>query len=297
ADLRAMTPRTIAIDGPAGAGKSTIGALVAERLGYLFLDTGAMYRAIALAAKRQGIDPDNADRLATLAREVRVLIGPPTKRDGRAYTVLLGGDDVTWAIRDADIDRTVSQVARVPAVRSAMVEQQRALASKGRVAGAPVQPESKLWLWRLLFPPVRAVVSLFADVEVVGRENVPASGPYIIVANHINWKDPPMVSISLGTPIRWMAKIEVFDYFFIGFLLRGIGNFAVRRGESDRRSVQLALQVLDRGLPLGVFPEGHRSEDRALLRGRPGISLLADRANAPIVPCAIVGTPTAMPHI
>ena len=164
-------------------------------------------------------------------------------------------------------------------------------------AAAPVQPESKLWLWRLLFPPVRSVVALFAETEVIGREHVPASGPYILVANHVNWKDPPMVSIALATPIRWMAKIEVFDYFFIGFLLRGIGNFAVRRGESDRRSVQLALQVLERGLPLGVFPEGHRSEDRTLLRGRPGISLLADRANALIVPCAIVGTPTARPRI
>ena len=128
-----MTPRTIAIDGPAGAGKSTIGALVAERLGYLFLDTGAMYRAIALAAKRKAIDPDNAEELAKLARAARVLIGPPTKRDGRAYTVLLDGEDVTWAIRDAEIDRTVSQVARVPAVRDAMLEQQRSLAKKGRV--------------------------------------------------------------------------------------------------------------------------------------------------------------------
>ena len=128
-----MTPRTIAIDGPAGAGKSTIGALVAERLGYLFLDTGAMYRAVALAAKRKGIDPDDADRLATLAREVRVLIGPPTVRDGRAYTVLLDGEDVTWQIRDAEIDRIVSQVARIPAVRDAMVEQQRALAERGRL--------------------------------------------------------------------------------------------------------------------------------------------------------------------
>ena len=128
-----MTPRTIAIDGPAGAGKSTIGALVAERLGYLFLDTGAMYRAVALAAKRRGIDPDDADRLAKLVHEVRVLIGPPTKRDGRAYTVLLDGDDVTWAIREADIDRTVSQVARVQAVREAMVVQQRALAERGRL--------------------------------------------------------------------------------------------------------------------------------------------------------------------
>lgn len=127
------TPRTIAIDGPAGAGKSTIGALVAERLGYLFLDTGAMYRAVAVAALRRGIDPDDAPALGPLAREIRVAIGPPTVRDGRTYTVLLDGTDVTWDIRSAEIDRIVSQVARVPEVRDAMVAQQRALAKRGRV--------------------------------------------------------------------------------------------------------------------------------------------------------------------
>jgi cytidylate kinase len=126
-------PRTIAIDGPAGAGKSTIGALVAERLGYLFLDTGAMYRAVALAALRRGIDPDDAAALGPLAHDVRIAIGPPTVRDGRAYTVLLDGADVTWPIRGADVDGVVSQVARVPTVRDAMVAQQRALATKGRV--------------------------------------------------------------------------------------------------------------------------------------------------------------------
>jgi cytidylate kinase len=126
-------PRTIAIDGPAGAGKSTIGALVAERLGYQFLDTGAMYRAIALAALRVAIDPDDAAKLTELAKTVRITIGPPTTQDGRAYTVLLDGSDVTWAIRSADVDRTVSQVARVPGVRDALVEQQRALAGQGRV--------------------------------------------------------------------------------------------------------------------------------------------------------------------
>jgi cytidylate kinase len=126
-------PRTVAIDGPAGAGKSTIGALVAERLGYLFLDTGAMYRAVALAASRRGIDPDDADKLTELAKKVRIMIGPPTKQDGRAYTVLLDGSDVTWDIRSADIDRIVSQVARVAGVRDAMVQQQRGLAGQGRV--------------------------------------------------------------------------------------------------------------------------------------------------------------------
>ncbi len=126
-------PRTVAIDGPAGAGKSTIGALVAERLGYLFLDTGAMYRAVALAALRKAIDPDDAVKLAELAKTVRITIGPPTKQDGRVYTVLLDGSDVTWEIRSADIDRIVSQVARVAGVRDAMVEQQRALAGRSRV--------------------------------------------------------------------------------------------------------------------------------------------------------------------
>ncbi|HYU82901.1 MAG TPA: (d)CMP kinase, partial [Candidatus Polarisedimenticolia bacterium] len=127
------TPRTVAIDGPAGAGKSTIGALVAERLGYLFLDTGAMYRAVALAALRRGIDSNDAERLAKLAREIRIAIGPPTVRDGRAYTVLLDGADVTWALRGDDVDRIVSQIARIPQVRDAMVEQQRALAERGRL--------------------------------------------------------------------------------------------------------------------------------------------------------------------
>lgn len=128
-----MRPRTIAIDGPAGAGKSTIGALVAERLGYLFLDTGAMYRAVALAALERKIDPDDGAALTALAKDLRINIGPPTVRDGRAYTVLLDGRDVTWDIRDGRIDRVVSQVARVPGVRDAMLGQQRALAQRGRV--------------------------------------------------------------------------------------------------------------------------------------------------------------------
>ena len=160
-------------------------------------------------------------------------------------------------------------------------------------AKAPTAPVSDLWLWRIFAPLVRFVVFSLVGVEVRGRENVPATGAYIVVANHTSWKDPPVVSLALRTPIRWMAKAEVFDYIFLGFLLRGIGNFGIRRGESDRRAIALSLEVLTKGLPLGVFPEGHRSETKALLRGRPGISLLADRSDALIVPCGIVGTPTA----
>ena len=156
------TPRTIAIDGPAGAGKSTVGALVAERLGYLYLDTGAMYRAVALAALREGIDADDAARLATLARQVRIAIGPPTMSDGRAYTVLLDGVDVTWEIRGDRVDRNVAQVARVPGVRAAMVEQQRQLASRGRIVmvgrdiGTVVLPGAERKIFLTASPAERA---------------------------------------------------------------------------------------------------------------------------------------------
>ncbi|OLC56933.1 MAG: cytidylate kinase [Chloroflexi bacterium 13_1_40CM_4_68_4] len=144
------TPRRIAIDGPAGAGKSTIGALVAEHLGYLFLDTGAMYRAVAVLALRKGIHSEDEKELAAVARESRITIGPPTKRDGRAYTVLVGGNDVTWDIRDAAVDRIVSQVARHPQVRDVMVAEQRRLAERGRVVmvgrdiGTVVLPDADL---------------------------------------------------------------------------------------------------------------------------------------------------------
>ncbi|HYY54639.1 MAG TPA: (d)CMP kinase [Candidatus Dormibacteraeota bacterium] len=144
------SPRRIAIDGPAGAGKSTIGALVAERLGYLFLDTGAMYRAVALLALRRKLDPDDEGALARVAADSRITIGPPTKRDGRAYTVLVDGNDVTWDIRDASVDRIVSQVARHPSVRDAMVKEQRRLAERGRVVmvgrdiGTVVLPDADL---------------------------------------------------------------------------------------------------------------------------------------------------------
>ncbi len=160
-------------------------------------------------------------------------------------------------------------------------------------ARAPVQPQSRLWVWRLLYPPIRAFILLWMVLPVEGRERVPARGPYILVVNHINWKDPPLISLALQVSIRWMAKVEVFEWFVVGFLLRGIGCFPVRRGESDRRAIVTALRVLEAGQPLGFFPEGHRSERGQLQRAKTGIALLALRSGALVVPCGIAGTPTA----
>lgn len=134
-DKQGDLPTTIAIDGPAGAGKSTIGRLLAERLGYLFLDTGAMYRAVALAALRRGVAPTNEELLAQLADTLPIHIEKPRKNetDGRAYTVMIGDEDVTWEIRKPEVESVVSEMASWPHVREALVRQQRRMAKLGPV--------------------------------------------------------------------------------------------------------------------------------------------------------------------
>ena len=133
----------VAIDGPAGTGKSTVAALLARRLGFRHLDTGAMYRALAWLAARDGVALDDGAALAGLAREHQVSLDP----DG---LVGIDGEDVTTAIRDAEIDRVVPTVARHAEVREVMRERQRALAElgdcviEGRDIGSVVAPAAEL---------------------------------------------------------------------------------------------------------------------------------------------------------
>jgi 1-acyl-sn-glycerol-3-phosphate acyltransferase len=158
------------------------------------------------------------------------------------------------------------------------------------VTGTPVLPEERLWLWRLGFPIVRALAAFLAPWQLEGAEYIPRSGGYILVANHINWKDPPWIEFALGRAIRYMGKRELFETPIVGFLLRAIGAFPVRRGEADRGALQMALAVVAAGQPLGFFPEGHRSESGQLIRGRPGVAYVAQHSGAAIIPLAVSGT-------
>jgi CMP/dCMP kinase len=125
--------RVIAIDGPAAAGKSTVARLLADRLGALLFDTGALYRAVALAALQTGVSPDDEERLSEIAAHVQISVRPPSLQDGRLYDVWLNGEDVTWAVREPEVGAIVSRVAEHAAVRAALLPLQRKIASSGPV--------------------------------------------------------------------------------------------------------------------------------------------------------------------
>lgn len=153
---------SIAIDGPAASGKSTLAEALAKKLGYLYFDTGAMYRAVTLAALRQGIDTKDQTALAGLAETAEIDLRPPSQADGRLSDVLLNGEDITWEIRSKDVDLNVSDVSAVPAVRKALSEQQRRIGLRGKVVmagrdiGTVVLPEADLKIYLDASPEERA---------------------------------------------------------------------------------------------------------------------------------------------
>ena len=128
-DMSSKPRSIVAIDGPAGAGKSTVAKRLAERLGWRFLDTGALYRAVTLRARRAGIEPGDAEAMARTAREAVIEI----RSEGGAQKVFLDGEDVSAAIRSPDVSKSVPTVAAHAGVREAMRPHQWAFASAGRV--------------------------------------------------------------------------------------------------------------------------------------------------------------------
>jgi cytidylate kinase len=164
-------PRVIAIDGPAGSGKSTVARAVSARTGLPYLDTGAMYRSVAFAALRSGVDPEDVEPVANLAREMKL----EQTDDGR---VLVDGADATIEIRGPEVTRAVSIVAANPNVRSEMRSRQREWAAthgggvmEGRDIGTVVFPGAALKVYLDANPEVRAA-RRSKEVEDLSYETV-----------------------------------------------------------------------------------------------------------------------------
>jgi cytidylate kinase len=146
-------PSIIAIDGPAASGKSTLGLRLANALGYLFFDTGVMYRAITWLALKLDMDLNDERKITALAEETQIDVAPASKSDGRACDVLIAGKDVTWETRLPEVDANVSVVSAYRGVRAALSRQQRRIGQRGRIVmvgrdiGTVVLPEADLKIY------------------------------------------------------------------------------------------------------------------------------------------------------
>jgi CMP/dCMP kinase len=153
-DTYCMTPFSIiAIDGPAASGKSTLAYHLARSLGYLYFDTGLMYRAVTWLALNRLVDIKDENAVTSLAEEVPIDVTPPSLADGRSCDVVVNGQDITWEIRKPDVETNVSVVAAYAGVRKALTHQQRRIGLRGQVVmvgrdiGTVVLPEADLKIY------------------------------------------------------------------------------------------------------------------------------------------------------
>jgi cytidylate kinase len=407
----------IAIDGPAGSGKSTVARAVATKLGLDYLDTGAMYRSVAFAAIRRGIDPDDTDAVAELARRVTIDVSD---------TVMVDGVDATIEIRGPEVTRAVSVVAANPAVRAELRDRQRAWQAahgggvvEGRDIGTVVFPGADLKVYltasdterarrrhnevsalhydadspalaveqvqadlaardhmdstraaaplavapdavvidttgrtvedivtdvlarldqpappaaersaadaparkpgtdahgawrpepkgrigqtfdRALYAFCRTAIHgfgvLYWRLRIVGRENLPTSGAFIVAPVHRSNVDTPLVGAITRRRMRFMGKDSLWKTRAGARFLSALGGFPVHRGSADRDALRRCIEVIAGGEPLVLFPEGTRQSGPDVHPLFEGAAYVAARTGVPIVPVGIAGTEKAMP--
>ncbi len=219
-------PFVIALDGPAGSGKSTVGAGVAGRLGFLFFDTGVLYRALTWLALDRGIDPADGEALARVARSSRFEVRHPSVDDGRQVDVLADGRDITRAIREPRVDANVSEVSAHAAVREAMKPPQRAAVSPpgtvlaGRDIGTVIAPDAPLKVW------------LNASVEERARRRSGQTGePYEAVLAGMVERDRVDRTRAVAPMLRATDVVEIdTDHLSVEEVVERVVALALERG-------------------------------------------------------------------
>jgi 1-acyl-sn-glycerol-3-phosphate acyltransferase len=145
------------------------------------------------------------------------------------------------------------------------------------------------WLFFFIYFKLRLIV------KVVGRKNIPAKGSFVFASNHASFLDPVLLGTSIHRSLNYMAREELFEKGFLAWALPKVQAFPVKRGEGDLGALRQALRLLKTGKPLVIFPEGTRTEDGELQRGKPGIGFIVAKSGVPVVPAYIEGSFDALP--
>ncbi|MBD2138373.1 1-acyl-sn-glycerol-3-phosphate acyltransferase [Anabaena sp. FACHB-1237] len=140
--------------------------------------------------------------------------------------------------------------------------------------------------WSIVSPMLHA----YFRGKIYGTENVPQTGPVIVVSNHASYFDPPIVSNCVGRPVAYMAKEELFKVPILSQAIKLYGAYPVSRGSADRAAIKAALEYLENGWAVGVFLEGTRTEDGKIKDPKRGAALLAAKAKAPFLPVCLWGS-------
>ena len=338
----------VTIDGPAGAGKSTVARAVAERLGYRHVDTGEMYRELTAVAIERGVDLDDAAALAALVGTGTAASGRPAperisanvsavsrhepvrermrarQRELARDAVLEGRDTGTRVCPDAEVKMYLTASVAERARRRASelgipaAEVEVAIAERDRGDAAQLAPapdahtldttgldaerviEQVLDLvarcrrdeaadlarydraWWILRRTAGLLARVLLRPRVIGRRNIPATGPVLIVSNHESWWDIPALGVcSRAHPLHGQAR-ALRIHVALAWLLAWGGAFAVRRGEADRDALRSVHETLEAGGTVGIFIQGHRQAE--LDGAKAGAGRCAVVEDGPVVP-------------
>ena len=135
---------------------------------------------------------------------------------------------------------------------------------------------------------VWGVYKLFYNFHIEGIENIPQDRPLVMASNHRSYADPVILTMPMKRPVTYMAKEELFKNKLFGWFIRKLGAFPVKRGAGDMQVIDDAVSILNSGRNLVIFPEGTRSKDGKVGKGKTGVALIAAKSGADVLPCGII---------